>query len=70
MVVINSFKKYLHENISLCWIQSRNIPFAAWVLSVLFVHVVLLIGVVTYAPLTCRFLYAVGLVMLLSGLYV
>jgi hypothetical protein len=35
VVVIHSFNRYLLEYFSF-WIYSRNIPFAAWVLCVLF----------------------------------
>jgi hypothetical protein len=42
VVGVHSFKRYLLEStrISRCWIYLRCLPFAAWVLNVLFVQFV------------------------------
>jgi hypothetical protein len=52
VVVVHSFKRYLLEYLSF-WIYSHSIPFAAWVLCILFVQFVKNADVVLSSVLLC-----------------
>jgi hypothetical protein len=71
---VHSLKRYLLEYVSI-WIYSRCIPFAVWVLCVLFAQFVRMSMYCYYqfcyvCTTGCRFFHAARLVMLLSSLCV